>query len=164
MLPPEITSRRLRLILFKKCTDVKYSSVGCHVQLSAKVYIHLRRRNKTKIFVIMNHYNATTFTWNVDEGMQIVFVILYCQINSITIVILIVDCFHNKSLWVKIYIQQRRNLWTWGGVLPMTYLIIYDNHVSALLSIQSNSEFLICNSAHYKYKKIKFSGSFLILV
>ena len=72
-----------------------------YIQLSAKVYIHLSRRNKTKVVVIMNHYNTTTFTWNVNEGMQIVIVVLYCHINSITIVILVVDCFYNKSLRVK---------------------------------------------------------------
>ena len=72
-----------------------------HIQFSAKVYIHLSRRNKTKFVVIMNHYNTTTFTWNVNEGMQIVIVVLYCQINSITIVILVVDCCRNKSPWVN---------------------------------------------------------------
>ena len=79
--------------------------------------------------------------------------------------ILIVDCFDNKSRWVK-------NLHTtkaepmdmgWSASNDILYLITYDNHVSALLSI-SNSEFLICNSAHDQHKKIKFSGSFLTLV
>ena len=49
--------------------------------------------------------------------------------------------------------QQRANPWTWGEVLPMTYLINYNNHVSAPLFIQSNSD---SNSAHYKYKKNVF--------
>ena len=35
----------------------------------------------------------------------------------------------------------------------MTYLINYNNHVSAPLFIQSNSD---SNSAHYKYKKNVF--------
>ena len=52
--------------------------------------------------------------------MQIVIAVLYCHINSITIVIMIVVLTTNPD-GSKIYIQQRRNLW--GGVLPMTYLI-----------------------------------------
>ena len=58
------------------------------------------------------------------------------------------------------YIQQKANPRTWGGVLPMTYLITYDNHASAPLFIESNSD---SNSAHYKYKKITFSGPSLTL-
>ena len=39
------------------------------------------------------------------RGLQIVIVVLYYQINSITIVELVVDCFHNNSLGSKNYIH-----------------------------------------------------------
>ena len=41
---------------------LNFSAFSEGIQLSAKVYIHLSRRNKTKVVVIMNHYNTTTFT------------------------------------------------------------------------------------------------------
>ena len=44
--------------LEKSCFKTKLN----YIQLSAKVYIHLSRRNTTKVVVIMNHYNTTTFT------------------------------------------------------------------------------------------------------
>ena len=53
----------------------------------------------------MNHYNTTTFTWNVNEGMQIVIVVLYCHINSITIVILVLIVFTRNPYGSKIYIH-----------------------------------------------------------
>ena len=54
----------------------------------------------------MNHYITQLLHEMLIEGMQIVIVVLYCVINSITIVILVVDCFHNKSLYgSKIYIH-----------------------------------------------------------
>ena len=67
-------SHNLRILITESSTNFSDTTIvtsnygsehggsGRDIQLSAKVHIHLSRRNKTKFFVIMNHYNTTTFT------------------------------------------------------------------------------------------------------
>ena len=54
----------------------------------------------TKYVVVFSKY-CVAFAVVGHRSMEIVIVVLYCHINSITIVILIADCFDNKSRWFK---------------------------------------------------------------